>query len=136
MDKGRAILNFAAIGGTLLGAATAGAEETPAVPSKQALYLQESLYETRADNSRVLRLRYVMPAISETSLGYGDLEADFPYLCEQVALPALIESGEQVAQVIISLADRETPFGEAAPEATQFFEAFRIEDGVCIWEGF
>ncbi len=130
------ILNIAALGGTLAGAAMAGAEETPAVPSGQTLYLQESLYETRRDTSRVLRLRYVMPAISQVPLGYGALEADFPYLCAEAALPALAKSGETVAQVIISLADRETPFGEPAPEATQFFEAFRVEDGACIWEGF
>lgn len=136
MGNMRAFLNIVAIGGTLLGATMAGAEETPAVPSKQALYLQESLYETRADDSRVLRLRYVMPAISQAPLAYGDLEADFPYLCAKVALAVLTENGEAVQQVIISLADRETPFGEPAPEAIQFFEAFRVEDGACIWEGF
>ena len=130
------ILNIVALGGTLAGAAMAGAEETPVVPSGQALYLQESLYETRADASRVLRLRYVMPAIAQVPLGYDRLQADFPYLCTEVALPTLAETGETVAQVIISLADRETPFGEPAPEATQFFEAFGVENGTCIWEGF
>lgn len=136
MGKWPLLLNTAAIGGTLAVAAMAGAEETPAVPSGQALYLQESLYETRADDSRVLRLRYVMPAIAQAPLAYGDLEADFPYLCEKMALATLAETDQEVTQVIISLADRETPFGEPAPEATQFFEAFRVEDGACIWEGF
>jgi hypothetical protein len=39
-------------------------------------------------------------------------------------------------QVIISLSDTAVPFGESAPEATQFFEAFAIRDGACIWEMF
>jgi len=28
------------------------------------------------------------------------------------------------------------PFGTAAPEATQFFEAYSIADGTCQWEMF
>ena len=39
------------------------------------------------------------------------------------------------ARVIVSMSDRPTEFGAAVPEATQFFEAYRIEKGVCIWEG-
>ena len=138
-DMGRFViqtLNIAALGGIFAGAATAGTEESPVVPSGQVLYLQETLYETRSDQSRTLRLRYVMPAIAEAALGYGELEDDFPVLCEAAALSALEQSGETVQQVIISLADRETPFGEPAPETIQFFEAFRIENGACIWEGF
>jgi hypothetical protein len=26
------------------------------------------------------------------------------------------------------------PFGEPAPEATQFFEGYRIDAGRCVWE--
>ena len=42
----------------------------------------------------------------------------------------------QPAQIVISLSDRPVPFGEAAPDATQFFEAFALQDGTCIWEMF
>jgi hypothetical protein len=28
------------------------------------------------------------------------------------------------------------PFGEPAPDATQFFEAYRVEGDTCIWEAF
>jgi len=40
------------------------------------------------------------------------------------------------SQVVISFSAAEVPFGEAAPEVTQFFEAYRVEDGTCIWEAF
>ena len=29
-----------------------------------------------------------------------------------------------------------TPTAEPAPEVTQFFESFRVENGTCIWEMF
>ena len=37
--------------------------------------------------------------------------------------------------IVISLADRVTEFGVSDPEATQFFEAFRLSNDTCIWEG-
>ena len=41
----------------------------------------------------------------------------------------------QPEQIVISLMDRLVDFGATNPDATQFFEAYRIEDGTCIWEG-
>jgi len=34
------------------------------------------------------------------------------------------------------LSDRAVPFGESAPDVTQFFESYRIENDVCVWEMF
>ena len=130
------IARFAAIGGALAGAATAGVlEETPAVPSGNDIQLQEILYETRNDASRVARFRYVMPLIRQ-GVGFSEIEQDFFHLCIGVAVPYLAIQGETVDQVIISMADRETEFGVMTSLATQFFEAFSVKDGTCIWEGF
>ena len=129
-------LAIAAFGGPLAGAAAAGVqEENPAVPSGNEVYLQEILYETRDDTSRVVRLRYVMPLIRQ-GVGFAEIEDDFFHLCFGVALPYLAIEGEEVDQVIISIADRETDFGVRDPLATQFFEAYSVENGTCIWEGF
>ena len=126
----------AAFGGALTGAATAGVlEETPVVPSGNDLHLQEILYEVRADESRVARFRYVMPLIRQ-GVEFTDIEEDFFHLCIGVAVPYLAIQDETVDQVIISMADRETTFGETTQVATQFFEAFSVQDGTCIWEGF
>jgi hypothetical protein len=46
------------------------------------------------------------------------------------------DEGPIPSQIIISLEDRPVPFGEADPEAVQYFEAFRVENGACIWEVF
>ncbi|GAA6165963.1 hypothetical protein NBRC116590_36670 [Pelagimonas sp. KU-00592-HH] len=128
---------FAAIGGAQQGAATAGdLEEFPAVPSGFEVYLQEMLFELRQDQSRVARFRYVMPIIGQEGVTFFHVEQDFPVLCESHAVPSIEKSDEIVDQVIISLADRELEFGVSSSVATQYFEAFRLENGSCIWEGF
>lgn len=127
---------FVALGGTLWGATTAGAlEETPAVPSGNDIRLQEVLFETRQDNSEVARFRYVMPLIRQ-GVAFAEIADDFEHLCIGVAVPYLAIEQKQVDQVIISFADRETEFGVTNTLATQFFEAFSVKDGSCIWEGF
>ena len=65
---------------------------------------------------------------------FDTASADMQFLCDSFALPRIAAQGPHPEQVIISLSDVAVAFGEAAPEATQYFEAFRIEDGACIWE--
>jgi len=48
----------------------------------------------------------------------------------------VVAPGEMPDQIIIVLSDREVEFGVADPDATQYFEAYRPEDGACFWEGF
>ncbi len=128
---------FAAFGGALAGAAMAGdLEESPVVPSGYELYLQELLFETRQDNSKVARFRYIMPIIGQEAVSFADVERDFEHLCATLALTRLTSENETVDQVIISLSDRETEFGITSNVATQFFEAYSIKNGTCIWEGF
>lgn len=128
---------FAALGGALCGAATAGDwEESLAVPSGFELSLQEVIYETLQDNTAVARFRYVMPIIGQEGISFDDVEPDFLYLCETHARRSLEKADKTVDQIIISLADRETEFGTVSHVATQFFEAYRVENGACIWEGF
>lgn len=127
---------FAALGGALSGAATAGdLEESPVVPSGNQLTLQEVIFETRQDNSRVARYRYVMPAIAQ-GIAFKDVESDFAVLCDGFIVKALREKSKTVDQVIVSLSDRETEFGVTSAQAIQYFEAFRLENDTCIWEAF
>ncbi|WP_435138412.1 DUF6497 family protein [Pseudopelagicola sp. nBUS_19] len=132
----KTIAKYTALGGAFTGAVTAGVlEETPAVPSGNEIYLQEILFETRNDQSRVVRLRYVMPMIRH-GLEFHEIEEDFLHLCAGVAVPYLAKENEKVDQVIISMGDRETEFGVLATLATQYFEAFSVKNNTCIWEGF
>lgn len=121
-----------------------GARVTPgdglvvAVPSGQQVTLQEVIWNVPGPQGLAMRFRFVAPAISREG-GAVDFEAasaDMAWLCQNFALQRIADIGPAPTQIIISLADREVPFGEADPEATQFFEAYRIENNACIWEAF
>ncbi|SDI50901.1 DUF6497 family protein [Lutimaribacter saemankumensis] len=128
---------FVALWGALACATTAtGQEEALAVPSGLDLRLQEVRLEDGIfGQPRAARFRFVAPAIGEGA-SFADVEADFAYLCENLALPWLAERGENVPRVVISYAARDIEFGAIDPEIVQFFDAFRVENGTCIWENF
>ncbi len=118
------------------GAAAAG--EMVAVPSGQELRFYE-----RVDpgawpaGERSVHFRFVAPRIARDGgdITIAEAGADMQVLCDSFALAQL--AGEELPdRIVINLTDREVPFGEAAPEATQFFESYRVEDGACIWEAF
>jgi hypothetical protein len=103
-------------------------EERLALPSGQAARLQEVIRQ--ADG--VARFRYVAPGFD----GAAPLEvvqADLAHLCAHHAAPRV---AEEAARIVVSLADRPSAFGVFDPEVTQVFEAYRLENGACIWEPF
>ncbi len=106
------------------------------VPSGQEVVLQEVLVDTVGAETW-LRFRFVAPLISRDSAGI-DMETatqDMAHLCTNLALPYIAEYALEGEMIVISLSDRETEFGTADPDATQFFEAYRPVDNICIWEG-
>ncbi|MBP1804796.1 DUF6497 family protein [Rubellimicrobium aerolatum] len=82
------------------------------------------------------RFRLVVPGLGGEGAGYDAVAGDFGWLCEAMALPALAANGWAPAEVVVALSDREVAFGAADPEAVQFFEGFRIEDGTCVPQAF
>ncbi len=112
--------------------ALAAAEVT--LPSGLVGYLQEVITQP-GTSAPTYRYRYVAPDFSRP----GDLTTvvvDLEYLCAEKALPDLPEDASDGTRIIVSLADQPTEFGVATPEATQVFEAFRVENGRCMWEEF
>ena len=84
----------------------------------------------------VARFRLVVEGLGGEGAGYDDVAADFAWVCEAVALPALAANGWAPTEVVVALSDRELPFGEMDPEAVQFIEGFRIEAGACVAQAF
>ena len=73
--------------------------------------------------------------LARTGIPADAVQDDRQALCDTYAL-AHLPAGAQPAQVVISLADRPVPFGQARPDAVQFFEAYRPEGAACVWEMF
>lgn len=109
-------------------------EERLVLPSGLAVSLQEMLWD-RPGGGLVYRFRFVAPEFTD-AMPFETLMADLEHLCSTYALQRLADIGPQPGRIIISLADKPSKFGEFDPDVTQVFEAYTIEDGVCIWEMF
>ncbi len=111
--------------------ATANAAPNIPVPSGAPTYLFETLHDTVTE-PHSLRFRYVQQSLSQDS-DFAIVADDLFALCQNHAAPNLGKNGADVGQIIVSIADRETIFGETRPDVTQIFEVFSIEDGQCAW---
>lgn len=109
-----------------------------AVPSGQEVRYLDTVQSAPGPEGLTIRFRFIAPAIARDrgTIGAEAAQADMEWLCTNFALPRLPAGGPVPSQVIVSLSDREVAFGEPAPEATQFFEAYTVTDGHCVWEAF
>ena len=108
------------------------------VPSGQEIILLDVIWNEPGPNGLVTRFRFLAPAIAKDSgtISFDLAIADMAHLCQDFALPKVTGSVMAPTQIIISLSDRAVAFGASDPDATQFFEAYRLENGACIWEVF
>lgn len=113
--------------------------EPVTAPSGLTWGLQETLFEPTGasdDDIEVIRLRYVSELVADrAAYGFDVIEKDFVFFCESVGLQKVTESAPQARQIIVSVASDWVAFGETAPEIVQYFEAFRPEGNLCIWDG-
>ena len=137
------ILPLLAVGGLAAGWALWPVEDQPEVaripvPSGQPVILQEVINNERGPAGLTARFRFVAPEISQSTGGisFEIASQDMEDLCNTFALPRIESASPQPRQIIISLAEESTEFGVSNPNLTQFFEAYSIENGQCVWEGF
>jgi hypothetical protein len=107
------------------------------VPSGQDVTLYDALLD-EVGAETWLRLRFVTPAISRDggTVDFPTASADIEALCSDFALDYVATHSVKADKIAISFSDRETPFGVANPDVTQFIEVFALQDGRCIWEAF
>lgn len=113
-------------------------EEDITVPSGQKVTLLDVITNVPGPEGLTARFRFLAPAIAKDG-GTVDAETaaiDMDHLCQSYALPRISSLGPLPVQIILSMSDRDVPFGEARPDATQYFNAYSIADGQCIWEMF
>ncbi|MDU9006309.1 DUF6497 family protein [Sedimentitalea todarodis] len=118
-------------------ATTAVAQQAVSVPSGQDVSLNEVLVDDATGQTWV-RFRFVAPAIARDggSVAYDVAAEDMAHLCRDLVIPYMSEFALASTHIVISMSDRDVPFGEANPQATQYFEAYRLEDADCIWEAY
>ncbi len=118
-------------------AAAGTGEIMVSLPSGLAVRWVETLSDAAGPAGLTLRFRFVAPEIAAPG-GYDPETAstDMQALCDGFALPRLSSIGPRPAQVVIALADRLVPFGQADEAALQLFEAYSVIDGACVWELF
>lgn len=114
--------------------ATDVAAQAVEVPSGLTITLQEVRLEE--EPIKMARFRFVAPAIKGGAVAFADVLDDVEYLCEKIVVPGLAENGWIQGSVVISLAEAPVPFGEPAPDITQYFQPYSIADGACTWEPF
>ena len=113
-----------------------GSDAAFVVPSGQAVTLHEVIVDQPTEDIAIYRFRFLTPAIARNG-GTMDFETsigDMKQLCDSYAVAQIMPPMPEATQVIIAFADMALPFGETNPDATQFFMAFKIEDGVCVLE--
>ncbi|PZO64265.1 MAG: hypothetical protein DI498_11580 [Paracoccus denitrificans] len=76
-----------------------------------------------------------MPAAPD-ALMQDPLHNDIVWLCENYVLPQVLKQSVRPAQVILSVASAESPFGTFDPKIVQLFEGFAIpkDKDTCLWE--
>ena len=104
--------------------------EAVAVPSGREVVFIDVITNAPGTEGATARFRFVAPGLAADDDASADMEA----LCNGFALPRIGGMVPAPQQIIIVLADREVPFGEAAPDAVQFFEAYSVKDNACMWE--
>ena len=121
-------------------AAPVQAADRLAVPSGQLVLPYEALWEdhlTEGSAGEVwLILRFLMPGIAKSKgkVSFGDAAPDIDFLCDNVGLPLVEMTGGGVDQIIVTLMDVPIPRGQTDARVTQFMNAYRVDQGVCIWE--
>jgi len=105
------------------------------VPSGQLVELDEVLLDNNP-GELWLRFRFIAPKIGDAvgRISYDVAAADMAHLCRTLVIPYVAHHQLQPARVVISLSDRPVEFGNSDPDATQYFEAFRLQQSACIWE--
>ena len=123
---------------SVTGLGTATVSTATVLPSGLDAELREVLIEQIGAESWV-RFRFLAPEIDRTrpeAPEFMELEPDFLHLCASVALPYLEAHALDADKVVISIADRIVEFGVTDPDATQYFELYRVNGGSCDWEAF
>lgn len=128
-----AALAFAPLGSAAQEGLVAHAE----APSGQRLILAEVLTEEQPWSGEMLVVvRLLAPAIAEDVLTGSEVREDMDWACRLWGLPAARALASPPDRVVVEMMAERAPRGESTPGIRRFFETYRIEGPLCIWELF
>ncbi|MCR8546670.1 DUF6497 family protein [Salipiger sp. P9] len=111
-------------------------DETVTVPSGMPVAFHEMLWDDPGGGA-IYRFRFLAPEIGGAQpRPYEEVAADMDFLCQDIAAPELAEATPAAARIVISLMAEPVEFGDPSPSVRQYFEAYSLRDGLCIWEAF
>jgi Family of unknown function (DUF6497) len=104
------------------------------LPSGRVVTLIDVITTAPGPEGATARFRFLAPGLTEADA--ESAAADMQALCDSHVLPKTRETLPEPRQIVISLSAEVVPFGEAAPDVVQFFEAYRPEGEACLWQPF
>lgn len=102
-------------------------------PSGLEVQLLEFIDESDQTPS-ILRARFVAPAMTAERPGPDSVLSDMEHLCNTVAIPHVTDRDIAASQIIVSVSAEPLELGVFDPDIPQYFEAYTLQDGTCIWE--
>ncbi|WP_236016521.1 DUF6497 family protein [Salipiger abyssi] len=113
------------------------AESAPvAVPSGMPVAFHDMRMDAPGEGA-IYRFRFVAPEIGgDSPRPYEEVSGDMDFLCQDVAAGELAGAEPVPARIVISLMAEPVEFGDPSPGIRQYFEAYSLRDGRCIWEAF
>jgi hypothetical protein len=103
-----------------------------AVPSGRDLSLIEIVTNAPGPSGAAARFRFLAPGLTQDDAVTAAV--DMQALCDSFALPRIDGMVPAPQEIILSFSADAVPFGEAAPDTVQFFEAYSVATGACVWE--
>jgi Family of unknown function (DUF6497) len=104
------------------------------VPSGREVRLIDVITHAPGPEGATARFRFLVPGLSPDDVEAA--AADMQVVCDSFALARIDGMVPEPQQIVISFASEVVPFGEAAPDVVQFFEAYTVQEATCIWEVF
>ena len=108
---------------------------TLVLPSGHDAQFHDAYWE---EDSGTLRLRYIVPAVTDDAYArdHDAVFVDMESLCAGPGLEMIDADGNPWEGVTVTMMAAPVELGRTAPDVVQFFEAFVVRDGHCIWDEF
>jgi hypothetical protein len=106
-------------------------------PSGQPVVLQGLMTEENPWSGEMqIIVRLLAPLIAGEGLSNSELREDMDWACRTWGIPAAGTLSMTPDWVIVEMMEAPVARGVATPEIRRFFESYRLEGPICIWELF